>query len=85
MLPVSSTSDATNSSSNDDFVTRVLKENPSQVEPTFRIGDEVYTSTEREILKNERFDFGAFQILKRLNLLKEKMTTDEDSEKIGGE
>lgn len=79
-----STGDATNSSANDDFVTRVLKENPHQLEPRFRVGDAVYTSTERERLKNKSFDFGAFRILKRLNL-KEKVTTSEGSEKIGDE
>lgn len=79
-----STGDAKNSSANDDFVTRVLKENPSQVEPRFRVGDAVYTSTERQRLKNKSFDFGAFRILKRLNL-KEKVTTSEGSEKIGDE
>lgn len=79
-----STVDATNSSANDDFVTRVLKENPHQLEPRFRVGDAVYTSTERERLKNKSFDFGAFRILKRLNL-KEKVTTSEGSEKIGDE
>ncbi|KAJ8436544.1 hypothetical protein Cgig2_031485 [Carnegiea gigantea] len=79
-----STGNATNSSANDDFVTRVLKENPHQVEPRFRVGDAVYTSTDRERLKNKSFDFGPFHILKRLNL-KEKVTTSEGSEKIGDE
>lgn len=79
-----SSGDATNSYTNDDFVTRVLKQNPSQVEPRFQIGEEVYTLTERERLKNKRFDFGAFQVLKRLNL-KEKVRENEGFEKSGGE
>ncbi|KAL2926539.1 putative inactive ATP-dependent zinc metalloprotease FTSHI 1 chloroplastic [Bienertia sinuspersici] len=71
----------TSNSNTEDFVTRVLKENPSQVEPRFRIGDEVYTSTERDNLKNKRFRFGAFEVLKRLNL-KDKVRENEEN---GGE
>ncbi|KAL2902889.1 putative inactive ATP-dependent zinc metalloprotease FTSHI 1 chloroplastic [Bienertia sinuspersici] len=73
--------DDTSNSNTEDFVTRVLKENPSQVEPRFRIGDEVYTSTERDNLKNKRFRFGAFEVLKRLNL-KDKVRENEEN---GGE
>ncbi|KAG7572317.1 hypothetical protein ISN44_As09g006860 [Arabidopsis suecica] len=32
----------------DDFVTRVLKENPSQLEPRYRVGDKLYNLKERE-------------------------------------
>ncbi|GAB4857575.1 Probable inactive ATP-dependent zinc metalloprotease FTSHI 1, chloroplastic [Ancistrocladus abbreviatus] len=53
-------------STEEDFVTRVLKENPSQIEPKFQIGDKVYTLKERQSLKSRSFDFGAFEILKRL-------------------
>ncbi|GMH22637.1 hypothetical protein Nepgr_024480 [Nepenthes gracilis] len=55
-------------SEGEDFVTRVLKENPSQVEPKFQVGGKVYTLKERENLKNRSFDTGAFEILRRLNL-----------------
>ncbi|XVE58083.1 hypothetical protein DITRI_Ditri04bG0142000 [Diplodiscus trichospermus] len=34
----------------DDFVTRVLKENPSQVEPRFLVGNKIYTLKEKEDL-----------------------------------
>ncbi|KAF5734990.1 ATP-dependent zinc metalloprotease FtsH [Tripterygium wilfordii] len=37
--------------SGDDFITRVLKENPSQVEPRFLIGDKLYTLKEKENLR----------------------------------
>ncbi|KAH9605234.1 hypothetical protein KSS87_020007 [Heliosperma pusillum] len=57
-----------NSSNSDDFMTRVLKENPSQVEPRFKIGENVYTLTEKENLKNKSFDSGFFEVLKKLNL-----------------
>ncbi|XP_074317600.1 putative inactive ATP-dependent zinc metalloprotease FTSHI 1, chloroplastic [Silene latifolia] len=56
-----------NTSNSDDFITRVLKENPSQVEPRFKIGENVYTLTEKEKL-NKRFDSGFFEVLKKLNL-----------------
>ncbi|XP_021754384.1 probable inactive ATP-dependent zinc metalloprotease FTSHI 1, chloroplastic [Chenopodium quinoa] len=79
----SSTEDTTNSN-NEDFVTRVLKENPSQVEPRFRIGDEVLTSTEIENLKNKRYRFGAFEVLKKL-ILKDKGRENEVVEENGGE
>ncbi|KNA18064.1 hypothetical protein SOVF_074330 [Spinacia oleracea] len=79
----SSTEGAANSS-NEDFVTRVLKENPTQVEPRFRIGDEVYTSTEREILRNKKFRFGAFEVLKRL-IVKDRVRENEVIEENGSE
>ncbi|XP_059442468.1 probable inactive ATP-dependent zinc metalloprotease FTSHI 1, chloroplastic isoform X1 [Corylus avellana] len=53
----------------DDFVTRVLKENPSQVESKYRIGNKFYTLKEKEDLgKNP--DVGVIEFLaKRLNLM----------------
>jgi hypothetical protein len=53
----------------DDFVTRVLKENPSQVESKYRIGNKLYTLKEKEDLgKNP--DVGVIEFLaKRLNLM----------------
>ncbi|KAC9800209.1 hypothetical protein E3N88_45240 [Mikania micrantha] len=53
----------------DDFVTRVLKENPSQVEPKYKIGDKFYTLKEKENLGKKGYDGnGALEIIKRLNL-----------------
>lgn len=50
-----------------DFVTRVLRENPSQVEPKFLVGNKLYTLKEKENL-NKSFDVRISEILKRLNL-----------------
>ncbi|XP_024996528.1 probable inactive ATP-dependent zinc metalloprotease FTSHI 1, chloroplastic [Cynara cardunculus var. scolymus] len=58
-------------SSTQDFVTRVLKENPCQVEPRYKIGDKLYTLKEKEDLGKKSYngnDNGALEILKRLNL-----------------
>ncbi|KAK9274500.1 hypothetical protein L1049_021749 [Liquidambar formosana] len=62
-------SQAGNGSKNagDDFMTRVLKENPSQVEPRYLVGDKLYTLKEKEGL-SKSYDFGIFEVLKRLNL-----------------
>nr|GMC97967.1 probable inactive ATP-dependent zinc metalloprotease FTSHI 1, chloroplastic [Ipomoea batatas] len=52
----------------DDFVTRVLKENPSQVETRYKVGDKLLTLKEKEDLEKKGFDTGALEILRRLNL-----------------
>nr|XP_043628490.1 probable inactive ATP-dependent zinc metalloprotease FTSHI 1, chloroplastic [Erigeron canadensis] len=44
----------------DDFVTRVLKENPSQVEPRYKIGDKLYTLKEKEDFANKRRNSNGF-------------------------
>ncbi|KAI4326809.1 hypothetical protein L6164_019340 [Bauhinia variegata] len=56
--------------SGDDFVSRVLRENPSQVEPKYLIGDKFYTLKEKEKDSSRKlYDDGVFEILaKRLNL-----------------
>ncbi|XP_051132762.1 probable inactive ATP-dependent zinc metalloprotease FTSHI 1, chloroplastic [Andrographis paniculata] len=55
--------------SNEDFVSRVLRENPSQVEPRYLIGDKLYTSKEKEESLNKRGINGRLsEILSRLNL-----------------
>ncbi|PON69000.1 AAA-type ATPase [Trema orientale] len=55
----------------EDFVTRVLKENPSQVEPRYLIGDKFYTLKEKEnLLKNP--DVGVFDLLVKVLNLKTK-------------
>ncbi|KAL5538136.1 hypothetical protein UlMin_044214 [Ulmus minor] len=51
----------------EDFVSRVLKENPSQLEPRYLIGDKLYTLKEKENL-SKNSDEGIFQLLvKRLS------------------
>lgn len=65
-------------STEDDFVTRVLKENPSQVEPKYLIGNKLYTLKEKENLRRNRSsDGGVFGLLKRLGL-KELMVKKGD-------
>lgn len=53
----------------DDFVTRVLKENPSQVEPKFLIGNKLYTLKEKENLsyRSSNSDDGLFGLFKRFS------------------
>ncbi|ONI07480.1 hypothetical protein PRUPE_5G122500 [Prunus persica] len=54
----SSRSGDTSKAPQDDFVTRVLKENPSQIEPRYLVGDKFYTSKEKESLgKNSNVGF----------------------------
>ncbi|CAA7037394.1 unnamed protein product [Microthlaspi erraticum] len=65
----------------DDFVTRVLKENPSQVETRYRVGDKLYNLKEREDLsKGGGNATVAFEFIKR----KFDSKTKESSE-IGNE
>lgn len=63
----SSQADSNSRAVEDDFVTRVLKENPSQVEPKFLVGNKLYTLKEKENL-SKSFDVRISEILKRLNL-----------------
>lgn len=49
----------------EDFVTRVLKDNPSQVEPKYLVGGRLYTLREKERLKKES-KAGIFRVLGRL-------------------
>ncbi|CAK9174833.1 unnamed protein product [Ilex paraguariensis] len=60
--------DNSRTSGEEDFVTRVLKENPSQVEPKYLVGNKLCTLKEKEQLEKKGFDGGVFEILKRLNL-----------------
>ncbi|PQM42903.1 putative inactive ATP-dependent zinc metalloprotease FTSHI 1 chloroplastic [Prunus yedoensis var. nudiflora] len=54
----SSRSGDTSKAPQDDFVTRVLKENPSQIEPRYLVGDKFYTSKEKEsLVKNSNVGF----------------------------
>ncbi|CAN6804380.1 unnamed protein product [Brassica oleracea] len=62
----------------DDFVTRVLKENPSQVEPRYRVNGKLYNPKEREELsKGGEATRGAFEFIKR--------KTENEKEKERGE
>lgn len=63
----SSQADSNSRAVEGDFVTRVLKENPSQVEPKFLVGNKLYTLKEKENL-SKSFDVRISEILKRLNL-----------------
>lgn len=68
----------------DDFVTRVLKDNPSQVEPKYRIGKKFYTLKEKEDLsRNSQLNF--IELLsKRLNLKpKSKKESEEGRNETG--
>lgn len=51
-------------SGSDDFVSRALKDNPSQVEPRYRIGDKFYTLKEKESL-SKKADSGIIQVIRR--------------------
>nr|VDC74963.1 unnamed protein product [Brassica rapa] len=63
----------------DDFVTRVLKENPSQVEPRYRVNGKLYNPKEREGLsKGGEATRGAFEFIKR----KEKEKVEDVNESV---
>lgn len=57
--------DRNGSARDDDFITRVLKENPSQVEPKFLVGDRFVTLREKQ-RSGKDLNFGVIQLLKRL-------------------
>ncbi|OAY68768.1 hypothetical protein ACMD2_09736, partial [Ananas comosus] len=67
--------------SGDDFVTRVLRENPTQVEPKFLVGDRLLTLREKQ-LSTKASDFSLKQFVKRL--LGESFTKKEGDEGGGG-
>ncbi|XP_062074593.1 probable inactive ATP-dependent zinc metalloprotease FTSHI 1, chloroplastic [Humulus lupulus] len=69
--PASQAGDAGNAIE-EDFVTRVLKENPSQVEPRYLIGDKFYTLKEKENLSKSP-DVGVFRSLRNVLNLKTKL------------
>ncbi|TKY60737.1 ATP-dependent zinc metalloprotease FtsH [Spatholobus suberectus] len=56
---------SSSASTEPDFVSRVLKENPSQVQPKYLIGDKFYTLKEKENL-GKSSNAGIFDVLKRL-------------------
>ncbi|PIA34763.1 hypothetical protein AQUCO_03700199v1 [Aquilegia coerulea] len=53
-----------NSVSEDDFITRVLKQNPSQVEPKYLIGEKLVTLKQKQSI-NKGFNFKSFRLPKR--------------------
>ncbi|CAH2078121.1 unnamed protein product [Thlaspi arvense] len=66
-----------NNPAGDDFVTRVLKENPSQVEPRYRVGDKLYNLKEREDLSKGANANGAFEFIR--SKLDSKTKTEKES------
>lgn len=67
ILSQAQTSSGSSAAEGEDFVTRVLTENPSQVEPKYLIDGKFYTLKEKEEL-TKRGKNGVFEVLKRLNL-----------------
>ncbi|GKD96301.1 hypothetical protein Tco_1380198 [Tanacetum coccineum] len=61
-----------NPSQKDDFVKRVLVQNPSQIEPRFKIGEKFYTLKEKESLGQNGYFQGNVvkEFLKRLDFFK---------------
>ncbi|XP_002509985.2 probable inactive ATP-dependent zinc metalloprotease FTSHI 1, chloroplastic [Ricinus communis] len=67
----------------DGFVTRVLKENPSQLEPRYRIGEKFYTLKEKDNLsKNQNKGMIEF-LAKRLNFTGKWKKVDNESQNEG--
>ncbi|PSR91429.1 Inactive ATP-dependent zinc metalloprotease FTSHI 1 like [Actinidia chinensis var. chinensis] len=75
----SSQSDNVGTTIEEDFVTRVLKENPSQVEPRYLIGDRLYTLKEKEELRRNSLESRFFEILEKLKSVggKKKKKSEE--------
>lgn len=67
----------------EDFVTRVLKENPSQVEPKYLIGERFYSLKERQNL-SEKNDVGIFQSLAEKLNSKENSKKESDNQNVSG-
>ncbi|KAK2385252.1 FtsH extracellular protease family [Trifolium repens] len=74
---------SSSSSTSDDFVKRVLEENPSQVPPKYLIGNNLYTLREKENL-GKKSNEGIFDLLKRLSL-KNSKTKSESNDEVSGE
>ncbi|XP_014509626.1 probable inactive ATP-dependent zinc metalloprotease FTSHI 1, chloroplastic isoform X1 [Vigna radiata var. radiata] len=70
-------SSASGEPGSDDFVSRVLKENPSQVQPKYLIGDKLYTLKEKESL-GKVSTLGIFDVLKRLNPTKPQSKSESE-------
>ncbi|KAK1302473.1 ATP-dependent zinc metalloprotease FtsH [Acorus calamus] len=74
---------ASGSEPGDDFITRVLKENPSQVEPRFLVGDRLLTLSQKEALERSSTLSGSsiFGIPKRL-LEKSRSRNDSNAKGV---
>lgn len=70
-------SSASGEPGSDDFVSRVLKENPSQLQPKYLIGDKLYTLKEKERM-GKVSNFGIFDVLKRLNPTKPQSKSESE-------
>lgn len=68
-----------NSSTSDDFVSRVLKENPSQVQPKFLVGDKFYNLKEKQNF-DKKFNVGIFDVLSQRLLSLKPPRKSESSE-----
>ncbi|GFP98060.1 ATP-dependent zinc metalloprotease ftsh [Phtheirospermum japonicum] len=82
ILPRASSSSkpsANSGAGNEDFVTRVLRENPSQIEPKYLIGDKLYTSKEKQSLSRKGLTEKVSEIVSRLNLKALVSKGDEES------
>lgn len=78
-----SQSDSNSKSTGDDFISRVLRDNPSQVEPRYLVGDRLYTLSEKEKLSKVP-DIRIFQLAKKL-LEKSGMRKEDEIEGQKGE
>ncbi|XAR55148.1 hypothetical protein NMG60_11030559 [Bertholletia excelsa] len=74
----SSQSDSSSTATEEDFVTRVLKENPSQVEPRYLIGDKLYTLKDKQDLQKRSSNSGLAEILKKLRVKAGKEKKSEE-------
>lgn len=80
LCEVNSASTAQSGDTNkEDFVTRVLKQNPSQIEPRYLIGDKFYTSKEKQDLSKKK-NVGFIEIVDRFLNLKGKVKKKEGNE-----
>ncbi|RDX92039.1 putative inactive ATP-dependent zinc metalloprotease FTSHI 1, chloroplastic, partial [Mucuna pruriens] len=71
-------SSASSEPGSDDFVSRVLKENPSQVQPKYLINDKFYTLKEKDNL-GKTSNAGIFDVLKRLNPMKPQSKSENEN------
>ncbi|XP_043718188.1 probable inactive ATP-dependent zinc metalloprotease FTSHI 1, chloroplastic [Telopea speciosissima] len=78
-----SQSDSGSKATADDFVSRVLKENPSQLEPRFLVGNKFYTLKEKENL-TKGLDVGILDTVKRwITRSRSKQVRDEAGDQRG--
>ncbi|CAI9772646.1 unnamed protein product [Fraxinus pennsylvanica] len=66
----------------DDFVNRVLRANPSRVEPKYLTGNRLYTQKEKDDLTKNGFGYRFFKTLRRLN---SKVLVSENDKESGEE